>query len=145
MKEKSQHTRSVFLLLELLITFLLFCFAISVLLQIFARGAQLSQKVDTSGSALQVVQSIGAEIKTTDGSDAALQELFRQEGNNNTYHIYYNDRWEPVPGDGLYKTTITCAREQHNVLVADIEVYKKEERLSALQVKQYFPPQGVRT
>lgn len=145
LREENQHTRGIFLLVELLVTFLLFCFAVSVLLQVFAKGVQISGKVDNVGSALLKAESIAEQIKTTDGSDASLQTLFGQDGNNNIYNVYYNEKWEQTPGYGTFQTQITCTRDPSGLLTTDIEVYRKNQKLTALQSKHYFPSRGVVT
>lgn len=135
----TSRNKSIVILIEIIVTFIMFSFASAVLLQVFAKGAVISGKVKDKNSAVLKAESIIEQIKSTNGSDEELEESLKTIPMGNEFIIYFDENWQQTPAHGRYSARVSRRFEEGNIMSLEVAVFKKDELITSIMAKHFYP------
>lgn len=135
----ASRNKSLVILTEIIVTFIMFSFASAVLLQVFAKGAVISGQVKDKNSAVLKAESIIEQLKTTNGSDEEFEKLLKTTPMGNEFVIYFDENWDQTPGNGRFQVRVTRRLEEGNIMSFEVKVLKKDEQITAITARHFYP------
>lgn len=142
-----QRSKSIGLLIELIVSILVFSISCAILLQIFFSAKKSSANAYKSTQALSCAQSLADQFRVEGSMALALQTApggAVVELEENTYVFFFDDAFAPcAEAQSAYRATVAVREQQFRggtMCSAEIAVCaQSEEPLCSLEAKKYLP------
>ena len=145
-----QRSKSTGLLIEIIVSILVFSISCAILLQIFFSAKKSSASAYESAQALSCAQSLADQFRVEGSMALALQSapdgaVLEEEPDR--YLFFFDESFSPCPeAQSVYRAAVAVRARQFpggDLHIAEISVYAKaEEPLCSLEAKKYLP-EGV--
>ena len=142
-----QRTKSIGLLIELIVSILVFSVSCAILLQIFFSAKKGSATAYESTQALSCAQSLADQFRVEGSMALALQSApggTVVEIEEDTYVFFFDDTFAPcAEPQSVYRAAVLVRGQQFRsgtMCSAEISIYSRgEELLCSLEAKKYLP------
>ena len=138
------RTRKTGLLIEILLSILIFSIACAVVLQIFVASKQDSVDTLEQTQAANCAQSLAEIFRANPVEPALLSAFYAQEidSADHTYTLWFDQDMLPCESSAAtYSAKIIVEEKQSSagtLYCADITIWKNDEQLYALQAEKYL-------